>query len=72
MLAGEGKKNGHLYIGGGSVDPSTIPPFTQLYKSKTSSNLGIDKLSKPSIVAMEEIRVCSFLGQLHLITFLQH
>jgi hypothetical protein len=72
MLAGEGKKNGCLYIGDGSVDPSTILSLIELRKSRTSSSPGIDKHSQPSVVLMEEIWVRCFLGQLHLETFLQH
>jgi hypothetical protein len=72
MLAGEGKKNGRLFIGDGSVNPSTISSLTELCKSRRSSNPGIDKRPHPSVVLMEEIRVRCFLGQLHLETFLQH
>ena len=36
VLAGEGTKHGHLWIGDGCVDPMTIPTLRQVRRGRTS------------------------------------
>jgi hypothetical protein len=74
MLAGQGKRNGRLYIGDGSIDPSTIPSLTEIRRTRTGSNPGVETRPSPSLTALAELQVClSFkLGLLHLITLMLH
>ena len=37
VLAGEGARNGRLWIGDGNVPPATIPTLSQIRKGWTSS-----------------------------------
>ncbi|CAM0885735.1 unnamed protein product [Alopecurus aequalis] len=51
MLAGEGQRNGQLYIGGGSVDTSGLPSLSQLRASRTSSAPEIERRPRPGVGA---------------------
>ena len=55
VLVGEASKNGRLWVGDGSVDPSTIPSLRNVRASRTSSNAIIETHPKPSMVASSEI-----------------
>jgi hypothetical protein len=59
MLAGEGMKNGRLYIADGSVDTSSMPSLSQLRATRTSGKPGIETRIKPSVVMFNEMQVCS-------------
>jgi hypothetical protein len=59
MLAGEGMKNGRLYIADGSVDTSSTPSLSQLRATRTSGKPGIETRIKPSVVMFNEMQVCS-------------
>ncbi|KAM0836624.1 hypothetical protein ACQ4PT_062205 [Festuca glaucescens] len=58
MLAGQGKRNGRLWIGDGSIDNVTIPSIHQLRHGRTSSQSQREIRPMPSSVAMERIQVC--------------
>jgi hypothetical protein len=58
MLAGHGKKNGRLYIGHGAIDPSTVPSLSDVRRTRTSSNLGVETRPSPSLGALAEVQVC--------------
>jgi hypothetical protein len=58
VLAGQGKRNGLLWIGDGSIDTMTIPSIRQLRHGRTSSQSQIETRPTPSSVAMEIIQVC--------------
>jgi hypothetical protein len=74
MLAGQGKRNGHLYISDGIVNPSTIPSLSEIRRTRTGSNPSVETRPSPSLSAIAELQVClSFeLGLLHLITLMLH
>ena len=59
VLAGEGQKNGRLWIGHGSVDPKTVPSMRQVRRGRTSDQPAIETRPRPSVVALEQLRVCS-------------
>lgn len=56
VLAGQGKRNGRLWIGDGSIDTATIPSIRQLRRGRTSSQPQIETRPTPSSVAMERIQ----------------
>jgi hypothetical protein len=59
VLAGEGQRNGRLWIADGNIPPETIPTLSQLRRGRTSSQPAIEKRPRLGTIAMEEIRVCS-------------
>lgn len=59
MLAGEGKKKGRFWIGGGSVPPSSIPSMRQIRRGRTSDMPQVETRPTPSSVALDQFRVCS-------------
>jgi hypothetical protein len=59
VLAGEGKRNGRFWIGDGSIDVSTIPALRQIRRGRTSSQPAVETRPQPSVVALDEIRVCA-------------
>jgi hypothetical protein len=59
MLAGEGKRNGRLYIADGSVNPSYIPHLRQLRRGLKPGDPGVERRVPLSVAAVDEIRVCS-------------
>jgi hypothetical protein len=59
MLAGQGRRNGRLWIGDGSVPRSVIPSLSQVRATRTGSNPDIETRPQPSVVAIDEIKVCS-------------
>jgi hypothetical protein len=59
MLAGEGKKNGRLIIGDGSVNPAYIPSLRQLRRGLKPGDPGVERRVPFSVAAVDEIRVCS-------------
>jgi hypothetical protein len=58
VLAGQGKRNGRLWIADGSIHTTTIPSIHQLRRGRTSSQPQIETRPTPSSVAMEIIKVC--------------
>ena len=65
VLAGEGARNGRLWIGDGSIDPMTIPSLSQLRKGRTSSQPAIETRPRLGVITMDEIRVCSFFSPIY-------
>ena len=59
MLAGEGLKNGRLFLGDGSVDTSNTPSLSELRATRTSGKPAIEKREKPSLVMLSELQVYS-------------
>ena len=57
VLAGEGMKNGRLWIGDGCVPPSTIPSLTTARATNSSSSVGTRP--RPSKIRYSEMQVCS-------------
>jgi hypothetical protein len=57
-MAGQGKKNGRLYIGHGAIDPATVPSLSDVRRSRTSSNPGVETRPSPSLGALAEVQVC--------------
>jgi hypothetical protein len=74
MLAGQGMRNGRLYIGDDAVDPSTIPSLSEIRRTRMGSNPDVETRPSPSLSTIAELQVClSFeLGLLHLITLMLH
>ncbi|KAK1670862.1 hypothetical protein QYE76_059021 [Lolium multiflorum] len=56
VLAGQGKRNGRLWIGDGSVDTATIPSLRQVRRGRKSSQPRVETCPTPSSVAMDQIR----------------
>nr|XP_051221330.1 uncharacterized protein LOC127339530 [Lolium perenne] len=56
VLAGQGKRNGRLWIGDGCIHPATIPSIRQLRRGRTSSDPQIETHPTPSSVAMQRIQ----------------
>ncbi|XP_051230346.1 uncharacterized protein [Lolium perenne] len=56
VLAGQGKRNGRLWIGDGCIHPATVPSIRQLRRGRTSSDPQIETRPTPSSVAMQRIQ----------------
>jgi hypothetical protein len=56
VLAGQGENtNGRLYIGHGSIDPSTVPSLSDVRRTRTSFNPGVETCSSPSLASLTEV-----------------
>ena len=65
VLAGEGKRNGRLWIADGSVSTSSIPSLSQVRRGRKISQPRVETRPVPSAVALDQIRVCSSSSVIH-------
>jgi hypothetical protein len=57
MLAGDGLKNGRLYLGNGSVDTTNTPSLSQLRAASKSGMTAVETRKSPSVAMFQEILV---------------
>jgi len=56
VLAGQGQRNGRLWIADGSVDPKTVPSMRQIRRGRTSDQPAVETRPRPSVAALEQLR----------------
>ena len=60
VLAGQGRRHGHLWIGDGCVDPRTIPSLLQVRSGRTSDQPRVETWPRGSDLAIQRLRVFSY------------